>query len=273
MTAPARIAVGVISGMFLALVVVYAVAPILVGASVSVTAGEFLVFPPEGFSLRWYAQLGIDPRWRAAFLNSLVVALLCTVVATTLGTLTAYGIALVTSRRLRQALVVLFVLPLAVPHMSLAMALYPLFARLGLIGTHLGVALAQALFALPLVVLAVLSSIRRRDLQLAQAARTLGAGPFGSFRFVILPLLAPSIAVGAALACMTSFDDVTAPIFLSGVTAGTVPKTMLDALALNSDPSVMAASTVIAVTGLVLFALGSALAGRRGRGDSAHGEG
>lgn len=269
MMQPARLAFAIVSCAFLAMVVVFAVAPILVGASVSVTGGEFLVFPPEGFSLRWYRSLASDPRWRAAFVNSIIVAALCTLVATALGTVTAYGIATLADARLRRLLVVVFILPLAVPHMSLAMALYPVLARLGLIGTHLGVALAQALFSLPLVVLAVLSVIRRRDLQLAQAARTLGADPFASFRLVILPLLAPGIAVGAALACMTSFDDVTAPIFLSGVTAGTVPKTMLDALALNSDPSVMAASTVIALTGLALFALGSALSRRRGRARAA----
>lgn len=259
---PGRIAFAVISAMFLALVVVYAVAPIVVGASVSFTAGDFLAFPPEGISRRWYVNLLSEPGWRTAFLNSLIVAVLCTTIATVLGTLTAYGIASTTSKRLRQGLVVLFVLPLAVPHMTLAMALYPVFASLGLIGTHLGVGLAQALFSLPLVVLAVLAVIRRRDLHLERAARTLGAGPIAAFRLVVLPVLNPGIAVGAVLAFMTSFDDVTAPIFLSGSSAGTLPKMMLDALALNSDPSVMAASTVIALVGLTLFALGSALSKR-----------
>jgi len=262
---PGRIASAVVTAMFLAMVVVYAIAPIFVGASVSVTGGDFLEFPPEGFSMRWYEALLTDPRWRVAFINSVIIAGLCTLIATILGTLTAYGIASTAGPRLRRMLVVLFILPLAVPHMSLAMALYPVFARLGLIGTHLGVALAQALYSLPLVVLAVMAVIRRRDLRLAWAARTLGAGPFAAFRLVVLPLLAPGIAVGAVLACMTSFDDVTAPIFLSSSSAGTVPKMMLDALALSSDPSVMAASTVIAVTGLALFALGSLLSGRSRR--------
>lgn len=243
--------------LFLACVVVYMAAPIVVGASVSLTAGDFLSFPPEGTSTRWYSTIARDVRWRAAFANSLVVGLICAGVATVLGTLTAYGIALLPSRLLRRALIVLFILPLAVPHMSLAMALYPVFAQLGLIGTRLGVALAQALFSLPLVVLAVLSIVRQRDLQLERAARTLGAGPIAGFSRVMLPLLAPGIAVGAALSFMTSFDDVTAPIFLSGSTAGTLPKAMLDALALNSDPSVMAASTVIAVVGLALFVGGT----------------
>lgn len=258
----ARLATATVVAMFLSFVVVYMVAPILVGASVSFTESEFLAFPPEGFSTRWYVNIASDRLWRAAFLNSLIIGSLAAAIATVLGTLTAYGIALTENAVLRRGLIVLFVLPLAVPHMSLAMAFYPVFAQLGLIGTHIGVALAQALFALPLVVLSVLPVIRRRDLQLERAARTLGAGPWSSFRLVILPILAPGIAVGAALSFMISFDDVTAPIFLSGSTAGTLPKMMLDALALSSDPSVMAASTVIAVLGLGLFMVGALVQAR-----------
>lgn len=258
-----RLAAAVVTAIFLALVVLYMVAPILVGASVSITGSDFLAFPPEGFSARWYANIASDRLWRAAFLNSLIVGVLAAGLATVLGTLSAYGIALTENAFLRRSLIVLFVLPLAVPHMTLSLAFYPVFAKLGLIGTHLGVAMAQALFALPLVVLSVLPVIRRRDLQLERAARTLGAGPVASFRLVMLPILAPGIAVGAALAFMISFDDVTAPIFLSGSTAGTLPKMMLDSLALNSDPSVMAASTIIAVLGLSLFLLGSWLQTRK----------
>ena len=137
------------------------------------------------------------------------------------------------------------------------MVALPRARPLGLIGKHVGVALAEALFALPLFVQSVLPLIKRRDLQLERAARTLGARPVASFRLVMLPILAPGITVGAALSFMISFDDVTAPIFLSGSTAGTLPKMRLDALALNSDPSVMAASTVIAVLGLSMFLIGA----------------
>ena len=255
MTFAGRFVLAAIAASLLSLVVIFMAAPIFIGATVSLTNGDFLAFPPDGLSARWYAALRNDPLWRSAFLNSFVIGALCAAIATVLGTLTAYGVALVERRALRLGLVVVFILPLAVPHMSLAMAFYPVFAQLGLIGTRIGVAVAQALFALPLVVLSVLAVIRKRDLQLERAARTLGAGPFASFRLVMLPNLGSGIAVGATLAFMLSFDDVTAPVFLSGSTAGTLPKMMLDALALNSDPSVMAASTVIAIVGLTLFVL------------------
>src|SRR5262249_21619197 len=155
--------------------------------------------------------------------------------------------------------------PLAVPYMSLGMAIYPILARSGFVGTTFGVALAQSVIALPFVVIAVTSTIRRKDRSLEQAARTLGASPFRSFRHVVLPLLAPGISAGAILAFMTSFDDVVMPIFISGVRAGTVPKEMLDSLYLTSDPSVMAASTAISGVGLLLFLAATLTRPRRGR--------
>jgi putative spermidine/putrescine transport system permease protein len=106
-------------------------------------------------------------------------------------------------------------------------------------------------------VLSVLSVIRPRDRVLEAAARTLGASPLTAFRRVTLPLLLPGVVAGAVLSFMVSFDDVTLPIFLSGSSAGTLPKAMLDALVLDSDPTVMSASTLVALVGLALFALGS----------------
>jgi ABC-type spermidine/putrescine transport system permease subunit II len=123
--------------------------------------------------------------------------------------------------------------------------------------TRASLAIGHAIFALPVVVQPVLSAIRPRDRMLEAAARTLGASPLTAFRRVRLPLLLPGVVAGAVLSFMVSFDDVTLPIFRSGSSAGTLPKAMLDALALDSDPTVMSASTLVALVGLALFALGS----------------
>jgi len=237
----------------LVLVGLFLVAPILVATSVSFTADTILAFPPVGFSLRWYADILHSPTWRAAIVNTLAIGAMCAATATAIGTLSAYGISRLRDPALRDGLLILFLAPLAVPYMSLGIAIYPTFAALGLVGTRLGVALAQAVIAMPFVVLSVTAIIRRRDRDLESASRTLGATPFKGFCYIVLPLLAPGIAAGAVLAFMTSFDDVVMPIFLGGLHAGTVPKMMLDSLALTSDPSVMAASTAIAGVGLLLF--------------------
>ena len=248
--------------VYLGAVFVYLVAPILVSASISVTPERFLVFPPGGFSLRWYRKYLADPLWREAIGNTAVVGILCSVIATVVGSLTAYGISRIERPRLRDLAFVIFLIPLVVPYMTLAMALYPVYARAGLIGTQLGVALAQAVVALPYVVLAVTASMRRRDRTLESAARTLGASPVKAFGYVVLPLAWPGMAAGAVLAFMTSFDDVIMPLFLGGIGAGTVPKVMLDSLFTISDPSVMAVSASISVAGLVLLVATLTLRGR-----------
>jgi ABC-type spermidine/putrescine transport system permease subunit II len=252
----------VLGSGFLVLVFVFLVLPIFVAASVSFTADASMTFPPTGFSMRWYIGLVESPSWRAAIYNTMVIGTICATFATVIGTLSAYGISRIQTPVLRDAMLILFLTPLAVPYMSLGMAMYPVFARLGLVGTRLGVALAQSVIAMPFVVIAVTSTMRHKDRNLEQAARTLGASPFASFCYVVLPLLKSGIWAGGVLAFMSSFDDVVMPIFLSGIRAGTVPKEMLDSLYQTADPSVMAASTAISAIGLLLF-LSVALTRRR----------
>lgn len=251
-----------VAAIFLFAVVAYLIVPILVAASTSFTEESFIQFPPVGFSLQWYEKFLNDLRWREAILNTLIVGLVCALLATMVGTVTAYGISRIRHRAWRDAVFVLFMTPLVIPYMALAMSLYPIYAMMGLIGTRAGVALAQAVVAIPYVVLAVTATIRRKDQSLEQAARTLGASPTKAFWHVVLPLLRPGIAGGAVLAFIISFDDVVMPIFLGGISAGTVPKAMLDSLYGVSDPTVMAVSSSINAVGLVLLLL-ALLASRR----------
>jgi len=248
---------------FFVWVAIFLVLPILISASVSITTDEFIAFPPKGVSLRWYGELITNPSWRHSIGNTLAVGSLCAVLSTIIGTMVAYGVSHIENRLLRDGLLILFLAPLAMPQMSIGMAMYPLFAKLGLIGTRWGVSIAQGVLALPFVVLSIIATIRQRDRALERAARTLGASPMKAFWFVALPLMLPGVAAGAILAFMTSFDDVIMPIFLGGFDANTLPKVMLEALYEKSDPSVMAASTGFSVVGIVMFLALSVLVRRR----------
>lgn len=239
--------------IFLVALFTFLVAPIFISASVSFTSDRFMSFPPDGFSLRWYQKIAQDPGWRGAFIDTIIIGFICMIIATSIGTLSAYGISRVRSAFLRNAILILFLSPLVVPYVSFGMAVYPIFASYRIVGTYLGVGLAQAIIAIPFVVITVISTIRRRDQVLEAAARTLGASPLQAFWYVVLPLLMPGIIAGAVLSFLTSFDDVIMPMFLGGASVSTLPKAMLDALSMSSDPSVMAASSVISLIGLVTF--------------------
>jgi ABC-type spermidine/putrescine transport system permease subunit II len=250
---------------YLIAVFVYLVTPIIVAAATSFNPQQFIVFPPSGFSLRWYRNYIHDPMWRGAIANTLVIGTMCSVFATIVGTAAAYGISRIENAVMRDLTFVVFLIPLVVPYMTLAMALYPVYAKFGLVGTRVGVALAQGVVAIPYVVLSVTAATRRKDLVLESAARTLGASSLKAYRYVVLPLIWPGMAAGAVLAFMTSFDDVVMPLFLGGLNAGTVPKAMLDSLYNVDDPSVMAVSASISAASLLLLVLALAFERRRAR--------
>src|SRR6266508_1032848 len=265
-----RASAGIIEIPFLGATFAYLVIPIAITALIAFNSAPWIEFPPSGLSLRWFVNLAESESWQAAALNTLIVGAICAVVATVVGTITAYGLSRIVSRSSRDIMFTLFVLPIVVPYAALAMALYPLYAYLHLLGTHVGVALAQSIVALPYVVIVVTASMRRSDRQLESAARTLGANRVKAFWFVVLPLLKPGVAAGAVLAFMTSFDDVIMPIFFGGSNTTTVAKAVFDALYNTSDPTVMAASTAVSGVGLTLLIAVLAIRRAQARGSHAN---
>jgi len=239
---------------FTLLVCVYLVMPTLAVAPLSITRTDFVVFPPRGFSLRWYEELFISDAWRSAMKNSFIIAILTTLLATPIGTLVALGMA-----RLRGSLLqpvnVIVLLPIIVPSIVIAVAMYGLLARANLIGTIPGLVVAHTVLALPFVVINVAAIMRKVDHRIEQAARSLGATPLKAFRLVVLPQLMPGVAAGALFAFLISFDDIVIALFISGVGAVTLPVQMWSGIRFELSPVVAAASTVLLAISCLLMIL------------------
>ena len=244
------------------LVLLFLALPILIVASLSFSSASYLTFPPPALSVRWYqAYLG-SREWLASTWLSLGVAACVVVLATTLGTLAALGLA-----RLRgpaRALVAaLVVSPLIIPGIIAAIGIYYAFSRYRLVGSLVGLVLAHTCLAVPFVVTSVSASLAGLDRGLERAALGLGATPWGTFRQVTLPLISPGILVGALFAFITSFDELIVALFLSGSGAVTLPRRMWDDLRFSIDPTIAAVSTLtIVLTAAVLG--GAHLLRRRG---------
>lgn len=222
----------------------YLILPTTAIIPVSFTETDFIIFPPKGFSLKWYADFFASPEWRGAALTSLIVALLASALATVLGTLAALGMKNVTQRVARAAQT-LFILPLVVPTIITAVALYDSFARLGVIGTIPGFVLAHTILALPFVVINVSAVIQKVDWRIVDAARSLGASPERAFLRVTLPAILPGVIAGAAFAFLTSFDEVVIALFISGIDAVTLPVEMWSGIRFEISPTVAAASCLL----------------------------
>jgi ABC-type spermidine/putrescine transport system permease subunit II len=246
---------------FSVLVIAFLVLPTLVLVPLSFSSARYLTFPPPGYSLQWYASYLQNPGWIEATWRSLRIGVIAAICASLLGTLAAVGLSRLQGF-LRYFLFTLLLSPLLIPNIIYALAVYQLYSALGLIGTETGLVLAHAVLGLPYVLITTSAALSQRDVQLALAARTLGAGPVVAFAFVQFPLLYRSVLVGALLAFIASFDEVIIAIFVSGARATTLPKMMWDGVTNEVNPTISAISVVMIVVSLSLVAI-SAVIGRR----------
>ncbi|MGW3472213.1 ABC transporter permease subunit [Saccharopolyspora sp. NPDC000995] len=241
--------------------------PQFIAIPVSLSSSRAMVVPPPGWSLQWYRNLA-DAAWSEPIVTSLQVAAVAAVLATTLGTLAALGVARSGLSRLGGLTNTLMLVPLLFPTVVAAAAMFVAFLPLYLTDSRTGLILAHTVLAIPFVFIVVLASARKLDPKLEQAAASLGARPWKRLTRVLVPLLRPSIVVALFLAFITSFDETSVAIFLSGVRVSTLPVQMYDSLTIQSDPTIAAAAVVImalAGAGVGLAPLLAALGSRKGR--------
>lgn len=244
----------ILISVFVGLVCVFLLLPTLAVIPISFTETDFIIFPPHGFSLRWYEVFFTDRNWRTATLNSVVVATFTTVLATFLGTLLALALRGLRSGQIR--VVMWFVLlPIVAPTIVTAVALYSSFSQLGIVGTHAGLVLAHTLYAVPFVVINVSAVSQKIDWRIVDAARSLGVGPIGAFWKVTFPAILPGILAGAVFSFLTSFDEVVIALFISGSGAVTLPVQMWSGIRFEISPAVAAASCILLIISLVLLGL------------------
>ncbi len=240
------------SRIFTTLVFIFLIAPIFVVVPLSLTAGQLLVFPLPGLSLQWYREFFTSPLWTGALANSVFVALVTTVAATTLGTTAALG--LHGARfRFKPILVALLVTPIAVPVVIIAVSAFYFFASINLVGTYLGLILAHIALALPFVVITVSATLQSFDPNLPRAAASLGASPLRTLRTVTLPIIAPGVASGAVFAFVTSFDELVIALFLTSPQQRTLPRQIFSGVSENISPTITAAAVVLLIVSVLLM--------------------
>ena len=253
-----RIAIGVLVAVLCAGLL----APIVIVVVLSFTGEGYLRFPPRSLSLQWYQRFLGDLRWQRSLFASFIIALITCLLSTGLGFLAAYGF--VRGRFVgKKLLLSLVLLPLIVPSVITAIALYFLTAQLGLVGNMGWIAVCHSVIALPVVLLILVSTLQSVDVALERAALGLGAGPWMVFRRIVLPLAAPGVASAALFSFLTSFDELVISLFLAGVKAQTLPVRIWNSLLLEVEPTIAAVSSFLILVTLIVLVLDRLL--RRGR--------
>ncbi|MEV0390919.1 ABC transporter permease [Nonomuraea sp. NPDC050643] len=246
------------------LTVIFLLAPALVVVAMSFSDTAYLSFPPEGLGLRAYRSLLSSDLWGPVTLRSLVIALPVALLAVGAATLLVIGLAR-TRLPYKNVLVAFSTLPLLVPGVALAVAVYGLLARLRILDTYLGIILAHAVTTLPLAVLILWPAIRAISSDLELAAMTLGARRARAWWDTTVRLLGPSVGAAMITVFLTSFDEAVLVSFISGPQTTTLPKAILDSVTTGLDPTITAIATLLILLTAVLMAAGEALRRRSER--------
>lgn len=218
--------------------------PPLLMIPLSFAGGSGLNWPPQGFSLQWYRQMFESPLWTQALTRSLVVGIGAGVLSMLIGTPAAFLLARTQMRG--KSLMLAFVLsPIIVPRMIIAVGLFYLFAKVGLVGTSLGLILGHTVICVPYVVLTMMAVLRNYDTRLDLAAQSLGARPWQTLRYVTFPILIAGLTSSFLFAFATSFDELTISLFASGGLNSTLPKQFWDEVTLQISPVIAAVSTCL----------------------------
>ena len=228
-------------------------APIVIVTILAFGNQGYMKFPPEAYSLRWFETFFGDPRWQSALWSSTVIAFIACVVSTLLGFLAAYAFVR-SDVRGKKLLLSFMLLPLIVPHVITAIAMYFMSGPFKLVGNVFWIGICHACIALPIVLLILLSALQNVDINLERAALSLGSSRFGVFTKVVVPLALPGIISAALFAFLASFDELVISLFLAGVKSETLPVRIWNSLHLQVEPVIAAVSAfLIGVTGFILL--------------------
>lgn len=234
---------------------VFLVAPIAVVVIAAFTSGEFITFPPQSFSLRWFDKVVRDPEFILPLWNSIRLGAGATVVACVLAVPAAIALVRgdVPGRRLIESLLLA---PLSLPTIILAVGLLFFTAQIGLGASFTSLLIGHVVIVIPYVLRTVLGVYMSANYETEDAAKVLGANPLQTFWHVTLPTIWPGILAGGIFAFLMSFDEVAVSILLSNTDTTPLPVSILSYLVYNYDPSVAAISTIqIAIVIFVLLIL------------------
>jgi putative spermidine/putrescine transport system permease protein len=231
----------------------YLIGPILVIVIAAFGATNYLAFPPQGLTVKWFQAALADPRYANAFLTSLLVALTATAGALVIGLPAAYALARYEFPG-RRAIEALILMPLVLPALVLSIALTILFSGIGFTAGSQRLVVAHLVICTPYVIRVAVPVLARLDRSLEEAALTLGSSPIATFLLVTLPAIRPGAIAAATLAFIVSFDEIDLAIFLADPRSPTLPVTIYSAIQLGIDPTVCALSALLVLLATLVMA-------------------
>ena len=170
----------------------------------------------ENFTFDWYREVFQDTRLFIILLNTLVIALLSSVISTVMGVVGAIAITRTREKRFRNALLTLNNVMIVSPDVIIGASFLAFFVMIGIKLGFGSVLISHIAFCVPIVVLMVLPNLEEMSPTLIDAARDLGASTWDVLIRVIIPYISPGILGGFFMALTYSLDDFAVTFFVTG---------------------------------------------------------
>jgi len=208
----------------------------------------------DGFTFKWYGQLFQNEGIMSALYYTVTIAILASVIATIIGTISAIGILKMRGKSKKIILNINYI-PILNTEIVTAVALMSLFIFVKMEFGFMTMLLSHIMFCIPYVILSVLPKIKQLPENIEDAAMDLGATPMYALRKVILPQIKPGIISGFLIAFTMSIDDFIISFFNTGNGVSNLSIEIYGMARRGIKPEINALSTIMFTVVLVLLLL------------------
>jgi putative spermidine/putrescine transport system permease protein len=234
-----------------ALSYLFLLAPFIVVLIYSFYSDANIAFPPVGWSLKWYARLPSEVYLIECAGTGLKLSGLAVLLGGILGTIAGLGLRHVRIGRIGLSL--LFLVPLVIPPIVLGFGLALVYRSGGIEGTYPGIVIAHSVLVFPFVVRGVLASYSGIDIEIEEAAVTLGSPPIRTLWTIVLPQIWPGLTAGLIFGFLISFDEVILTLLLAPPDLTPLAVYLYSYVEQRLDPLVAAVSSLLVL--LCVFAV------------------
>ena len=240
-----------LSKIYLALVLTFLYVPIAVMILLSFNSSKFYRLPID-WTFKWYQLLFDNEKLLDASFNSILIAFITTVLATTVGTCAALAF-FRHSFRGKNLLQLLLFPPIAIPWLIIGTSMLLFFFWIGIGRGFFALILGHVALAIPYVIIVVGARLKSFDKSLEESARSLGATSFQTFRYVTFPWLFPGFLAAALFVFAVSLDQFVISYFLATPDSRTLPVEIYTAIRKGFTPEINAISTIIILVSMSLL--------------------
>jgi putative spermidine/putrescine transport system permease protein len=239
---------------FTVLVYIFLTGPLIIVVGAALSDTTYLTFPPQGLTLHWFVRIFEIGAFRNTIITSLQIAFLSTALALAIGIPAAYAL----NRyrvQLPSWLSTLFVLPILVPEIVLGFSLLRSVAAGMNAPIYASLLIGHTLIVLPYCVRVISASLSSFDFSVEEAAISLGSPPARTFFTIVLPNVRSGVIAAFILAFITSINDVSTSIFLTGPGISTLPIQILAHVEQFFDPVIASVSVLLMFLTVAVMAI------------------